>query len=66
MMQPNFKTMDIAQLRTYVLKNRDDQAAFNAFIDRLNTRPATKSYPCSNTPENIEIAKKAIRENLGK
>ncbi len=66
MMQPDFKTMDTAQLRSYVLENRGNQPAFNALMDRLNTRPATKSYPCPNTPENIEIAKKAVREKLGK
>ncbi len=65
-MQPDFKTMDVAQLRSYVLEHRDDQEAFNALMDQLNSRPATKSYPCPNTPENVEITKKAIREKLGK
>jgi hypothetical protein len=65
-MQPDFKTMDVAQLRSYVLEHRDDQEAFNALMDQLNARPATKSYPCPNTPENLEVTKKAIREKLGK
>lgn len=65
-MQPDFKIMDIAQLRSYVLEHRDDQEAFNALMDQLNSRPAKKSYPCPNTPENLEVTKKAIREQLGK
>jgi hypothetical protein len=65
-MQPDFKMMDIAQLRSYVLEHRDDQEAFNALMDQLNARPITKSYPCPNTPENVEVVRKAIREKLGK
>jgi hypothetical protein len=66
MTQPDFKAMDVAQLRSYVLEHRDDQEAFNALLDQLNNRPVTKSYPCPNTPENVEVMKEAIRKKLGK
>lgn len=39
MTQPNFEQMSRAQLRDYVLKHRDDEAAFHAYMDRLATEP---------------------------
>jgi hypothetical protein len=74
MMKPNIETMNITDLRSYVLENRDDspearlrqREAFNALMDRLNTNVQTTTYPCPNTPENIETMRKAIREKLGK
>ncbi len=66
MMKPNIETMNTADLRSYVLENRDDREAFNALMDRLNANTQTTTYPCPNTPENIEIMRKAIREKLGK
>jgi hypothetical protein len=65
-MKPNFMTMNTSELRAYVLEHRDDQDAFYALMDRLNANPPTASYPCPNTPENLEVMKKAIRERLGK
>jgi hypothetical protein len=65
-MKPNIETMNTAELRSYVLENREDREAFNALIDRLNANAQTNTYPCPNTPENIETMRKAIRERLGK
>ena len=65
-MKPNFTTMNTSELRTYVLEHRDDQEAFYTLMDRLNASPPTVSYPCPNTPENLGLMKKAIRERLGK
>ncbi|MEA5534909.1 DUF6887 family protein [Crocosphaera sp. XPORK-15E] len=65
-MNPNFKTMNKAELRAYVLQNREDKEAFYALMDRLKTNPTTKTYPCPNTPENLEVMKQAIREKLEK
>ncbi len=65
-MKPDFATMNTSDLRTYVLKHRDDQSAFYVLVDRLNTKPSSVTYPCPNTPENLEVMKRAIREKLGK
>lgn len=65
-MKPDFATMTTSDLRTYVLKHRDDLSAFYILMDRLNTNPSSVSYPCPNTPENLEVMKRAIREKLGK
>jgi hypothetical protein len=66
MMKPDLNTMNTTDLRSYVLDHRDNREAFHTLMDRLNANASTTIYPCPNTPENIEIMKKAIREKLGK
>jgi hypothetical protein len=65
-MKPDLETMNTNDLRSYVLEHREDREAFNALMDRLNANAQTTTYPCPNTPENIETMRKAIREKLGK
>jgi hypothetical protein len=65
-MKPNFTTMNTSELRAYVLEHREDREAFYTLMDRLNTDTTTMSYPCPNTPENLEVMKQAIRAKLGK
>jgi mannitol-1-phosphate/altronate dehydrogenase len=73
-MKPDLETMNMTDLRSYVLEHREDspearlrqREAFQALMDRLNANAPTTIYPCPNTPENTEIMKKAIREKLGK
>jgi hypothetical protein len=38
MSQPNFAEMSTAELRSYVLKYRQDDDAFYALADRVNTQ----------------------------
>jgi hypothetical protein len=64
-MKPDFEVMNTADLRSYVLDNRDDREAFYLLMDRLNAKEPTTSYPCPNTPENLELMKQAIREKFG-
>jgi hypothetical protein len=63
-MKLNFEVMNTSELRTYILQHREDKEAFYALMDRLKTAPSTKSYPCPNTPENLEVMKQAIRAKL--
>ncbi|MFB2770019.1 hypothetical protein ACE1AT_12150 [Pelatocladus sp. BLCC-F211] len=35
----NYDEMSDSELRQYFLKNRTDQAAFQAYLDRINQRP---------------------------
>lgn len=65
-MKPNFAAMSNSELHSYVLEPRDDQEVFYILIDRLNANPLTATYPCPNTPENLEVIKRVIREKLGK
>jgi hypothetical protein len=39
MSQVNFDTMSDAELKGYFLANRQDQAAFQAYLDRFSQRP---------------------------
>jgi hypothetical protein len=39
MSEINFSAMTDAQLRAYVLKNRQDTTAFHAYVDRMQQRP---------------------------
>ncbi len=42
MNKPNFQTMSQAELRAYVLANREDTEAFYALADRLKSKPGYK------------------------
>lgn len=35
-MKPNFQAMSRSELRTYVLRHRQDQEAFNALMDKVH------------------------------
>jgi len=63
--KPDFKTMSVAELRSYVLNHREDEVAFHALVDRLTEDATDEVYPYPNTPEAIAIVKDAIRRRLG-
>jgi hypothetical protein len=63
-MKPAFQDMSIDQLRIYVLEHREDTGAFENLVDRLKTDGSGVVYPCPNTPETIELTRKAIQERL--
>jgi hypothetical protein len=39
MSRVNYDSMSDSELKQYFLRNRGDQAAFQAYLDRLNQRP---------------------------
>jgi hypothetical protein len=39
MTQVNYATMTDQELKQYFLTHRDDEAAFHAYMDRVNARP---------------------------
>lgn len=39
MSHPDFSIMTELELRAYVLTNRQEQAAFHAYVDRMQERP---------------------------
>ncbi len=64
-MQPDFKTMSHAELRTYLLEHRDDTEAFHALMDLLMADPDPKYYSVDELnllPQLIEERRKA-KEN---
>lgn len=63
MSQVNFDTMSDDELRRYFLANRQDQVAFQAYLDRFSQRP--KSIIASpNDPDFDEKIQAAIRQKL--
>ncbi|MGF1976973.1 MAG: DUF6887 family protein [Nostoc sp. CmiSLP01] len=63
MSQVNFDSMTDAELKQYFLANRQDKAAFQAYLDRLNQRP--KSIIASpGDPDFDEKIQAAIRRKL--
>lgn len=63
MSQVNFDAMNDAELKRYFLANRQDQAAFQAYLDRFSQRP--KSVIASpSDPDFDEKIRVAIRQKL--
>ena len=43
-MKSDFQTMTIGQLKKYVLEHRNDQAAFEALMERVDAQPQGQIY----------------------
>ncbi len=66
-MKPDFDTMNIAELRAYLLSHRNDDEAFYKLADRLEASSnGTDLYPVPDTPETIALMEAAIREQVQK
>jgi hypothetical protein len=66
-MRPDFNTMSIVELRSYVLTHRHDDEAFYKLADLLESSAnSTDLYPVPDTPENIAVMEAAIREQVQK
>jgi hypothetical protein len=65
-MKPNFEEMSIADLRAYVLKNRDDDEAIRVLFHhpKLKWKTMPPMFTNEGVPieENIRIAEEAIRK----
>ncbi len=66
-MKPDFDTMSIPELRSYLLSHRNDDEAFYKLADRLEMADdASDLYPVPDTPENIAIMEAAIQGHVQK
>ncbi len=43
-MKSDFQTMTMGELKKYVLEHRNDQAAFQALMDRVDAQPQNQVY----------------------
>ncbi len=59
----NYDAMSDAELKQYFLKHRGDQAAFQAYLDRINQRPR-RIIASPNDPDFDEKVQAAIRQKL--
>jgi hypothetical protein len=66
-MKPNFSVMSKQELRTYVLNHRDDEEAFQAYMDKLHAQENRIEHSPVNTWEELEhypeLAQKLQRES---
>ncbi|WP_427157476.1 DUF6887 family protein [Aliinostoc sp. HNIBRCY26] len=63
MSQVNYSAMSDAELKQYFLRNRQDKAAFQAYLDRLNQQPH-KIIASPDDPDFDEKIQAAIRQQL--
>ncbi|MBD2365295.1 hypothetical protein H6G36_29785 [Anabaena minutissima FACHB-250] len=63
MSQVNYSAMSDAELKQYFLCNRQDKAAFQAYLDRLNQQPH-KIIASPEDPDFDEKIQAAIRQKL--
>jgi hypothetical protein len=59
----NYDLMSDVELKQYFLKHRGDQAAFQAYLDRINQRPR-RIVASPNDPDFDEKVQAAIRQKL--
>ncbi|MEM8638096.1 MAG: hypothetical protein AAGG51_04635 [Cyanobacteria bacterium P01_G01_bin.54] len=63
MSQMNFDAMSDVELKRYFLSNRQDQAAFQAYMDRFSQRPKSLIASLSDPDFDVKI-QMAIRQKL--
>lgn len=63
MSRVNYDGMSDDQLKDYFLKHRGDQAAFQAYLDRINQRPL-RIIASPSDPDFDEKVQAAIRQKL--
>lgn len=63
MSQVNYNVMSDAELKQYFLKHRGDQAAFQAYLDRINQRPL-RIIASPSDPDFDKKVQTAIRQKL--
>lgn len=55
LMKLNFQTMTMGELKKYVLEHRDDKAAFQALMERIDAQPQQQVYGEVNPEQFSEI-----------
>ena len=63
MSRVDYSSMSDAELKQYFLKHRGDQAAFQAYLDRINQRPR-RIIASPSDPDFDEKVQAAIRQKL--
>ena len=67
-MKPNFQAMSKEELRTYVLKHRDDEEAFYIYMDKLHAQEERIKHRAVDFGDELEnypeLARKLQQESL--
>lgn len=54
MSKPNFQAMSRRELQTYVLAHREDNEAFQAYVDKLHAEASWTEHPPLESVEDLE------------
>lgn len=63
MSKPDFTTMPRAELRQYILKHREDDEAFQIYLDRFTSEDAV-IFPAPESIEDLENFPELHQQNL--
>ncbi|KYC40199.1 hypothetical protein WA1_27055 [Scytonema hofmannii PCC 7110] len=63
MIKPDFQTMPRAELRQYILDHREDDEAFQTYLDRF-TSEDTVIFPAPQSIEDLENFPELHKQNL--
>ncbi|MBN3876290.1 MAG: DUF6887 family protein [Nostoc sp.] len=63
MSKPDFMTMPRAQLRQYILEHREDDQAFETYLDRFTSEDAI-IYPAPQSIDDLENFPELHQQNL--
>ncbi|MDJ0846644.1 MAG: hypothetical protein QNJ08_20705 [Crocosphaera sp.] len=61
-MKAKFYKMTRQELRAYILKNREDEQAFQVYLDRVMAQPG-EIYPAPKTLEDLDNFPKVLDKN---
>jgi hypothetical protein len=61
--KPDFTTMSRAELRQYILDNREDDEAFQTYLDRFTSEDAA-IFPAPQSIEDLENFPELHQQNL--
>lgn len=69
MMKPDFQAMTRKELLAYMLKHRDDDEVFHAYMDKVRAEPPTEVYPAPQSIDDLkhfpQLLEKFRREQEG-
>ena len=60
-MKSDFQTMTMGELKKYVLAHRNDQAAFQALMDRVDAQPQEQVYGDINSEQFSKLVEQQRR-----
>jgi hypothetical protein len=60
----DFDTMSKTELRAYLIKHPDDQAAFYTFVDRFTSEASSRTFAIAESPEAIKEVDNLIQQKL--
>ncbi|MCL1472186.1 DUF6887 family protein [Argonema antarcticum] len=63
-MKPDFNSMTKIELRTYVIANPNDKAAFHAFVDRFTSEASPQTFDIPKSNAEVEEVDILIRQKL--